>query len=1287
MAKPFANSQQYNGDLIDSYIMELQIGSNTDDGGLAQMRSIQLGKLKSYLKEGMGATFNYRGKYGTLPTDLAVGDSFVASMTFTVGGQTYEEGHLYAWNGTSWDDITDIFTQYAQQAEVDSINERLTEAEEKIDALSGFIFKGEATRATLPTPSASNQGWVYYLTDESIYVASDGTQWVTVMSFVGQTIAEGDTTHAPSSDAVYKALAERDAKDADLQSQIVNTNAELDNVEALIGGDAQVENTDPTDGESLLAQSRLIHHANLLPNGSFGRVGARSVAWNQIFDASINPQTVRAGVTIGYDGNYITLNGTASATESISGWFNLYYATGFAGKAGHRIGATLIIASGTITGNFSLRIDSVTFSPSNPTNFVNLVADSANNLIYTQGTVFDNVKITFPCVDLTAMGLASLTADQFRALFPASYYPHDEGHIYDLNPTGFRIRGINLWDEEWEGGRYDASGNKSPDNGRIRCVNPIPVTANTEYYIKIGNYAGNYCAVFEYDGDGNFIRQITPNASTHLFTTSGNCCYITFFLSDLYGTSYNHDVQICDNSLPTSIKTTYHPSEHHIVETTQIANGHYVNDSCYDYVENVIEDGIVKGKNHTVVGSYTFTGNETWTRETSGAIYIFRSALTGKKVGLDNLLILGYATTDVASSSAMPDKSVRGHATSPTMLLFRDDSFNDATSFAQSLAGRTIYFGIANETITDCEPLRSFGISDYSTVEPITPQDELVNRIDVPFSVKSVSANTLIEQIIQNTADIAEEKTTRTAQVSALEKRVTNLELKTGDQFDVDYPSDTYGMDGVPSNVEPYAQGKVLKGVSRVKNSLINSAFHAGSASNGITPSFNYSTLSIGFTGTATAYADAIAIDAYPCLTLGHVYAVGLKPLSGFTISDNYNYINEIVGSYVFTATSTYFNIRGRVASGTTVNYSSPISLLDLTQYFANDPAVNVSTLTIADIQQKYPWLLVSSDNDSGSEVHSVYNGFKSKSRNLFNGIWEVGYLNPSNGSVISSSGYKTTDYIPIKPLTEFYIMGTQTSPDSVNVAYYGQNKEFIYHVGSVLTGLNRTFTTQSGVYYMRITITNASTKTEGFMLNQSDNQNGTFTEYFEDTLTLPTPVELRSAGSVADTDELNVEVEVDREKVRKRRQTKKISPYVFDGVTDVSSSSTGWMTNCYSFRISTAKSLELDAKVTVNTLCSRYIISMTPSSVVGSFWLYKDAEGLVIYINHDNNTMGMTAFKALLQSNPITFNFIRETPVVTLSDPILDNYIKVEPNGTVEPVQSQSPEVDSAMTAEYMAA
>lgn len=1291
MAKPFANSQQYNGDLIDSYIMELQIGSTTDDGGLAQMRSIQLGKLKSYLKEGMGATFNYRGKYGTLPTDLAVGDSFVASLTFTVGGQTYEEGHLYAWNGTSWDDITDIFTQYAQQAEVDSINERLTEAEEKIDALSGFIFKGDATRATLPTASASNQGWVYYLTDESIYVASDGTQWVTVMSFVGQTIAEGDTTHAPSSDAVYKALAERDAKDADLQSQIVNTNAELDNVEAFIGGDAQVENTDPTEGESLLAQSRLIHHANLLPNGDFGRVGARSVAWKQLVEDSNFSDVSKWGTTNGSFSvanniGTLTLNGATGA---------VYQRERFALQSGHVYLCAVDIQASNST--MQVRISNAyggsdVFAQKN-TNWQTLktkwTCATTGQHLYPQiyandASANDTVQVrNFVIFDLTVMGLDSLTADQFRAKFPASYYPNDTGHIYDLNPTGFRIRGINLWDEEWEYGFLNATtGQPEDSSSRVRSKNYIPVESQKTYYGYFGSIStANWALMFCYDANKNFLGYVSAGLANVSCTTLVGTAFIKFYY--VSSSPYANDIQICDNSISTSIKTTYHPYEEHTVETPQISDGHYINDSVYDYVENVTEDGVLKGKKHTVVGSYTFTGNETWVRETAGAIYIFRSALTGKKVGLDNLLMSGYVTTDVASSSAMPDKSVRGHATSPTMLLFRDDSFNDATSFAQSLAGRTIYFGIANETITDCEPLRSFPISDYCTVEPITPQTELVNRIDVPFSVKSVSANTLIEQITQNTADIAEEKAIRSAQVSALDKRVTNLELKTGDQFEVDYPSDTYGMDGVPSNVEPYAEVKVLKGVGRGTNNLANPVVRE-SETYGVTYK-TYADGKVTLVGTATTSFNFVICTVD--IISGHTYLLsnyGAKmPISATNLPNVQVYAPNVITTVEIreNATTNYAlgqsvgtgqaDLRLRIENGNTYNLEMYPFLTDMNIYFNG----NIPTgLDIAMIQQKYPELLIPSDYGT-SAVFPTYTAMKSKGVNLWDEEWETGYIDWTGNNAPQSNRIRSKNYIPVLPSTLLYYK----APKNLQIFYYDIEKNLISYESSSMSNVSRT--TPSNCYYIRFYT--YDTSYGGTYLHDiqicldSYADKTTYHPYMTDTLTLPTPVTPKGVGAVSE-----------EYFPKTGRVTHPLRSYTFTGNETGFSSATVGRVYLYVAEISPIIKIPSSRRDKANILCVGWIPIDDNHLESNSMQISVGTSGQIGFCLTKTTEAGsVDALKAYLQNHETTIYFGLATPDPdTYVDPLPDNHIKVEPNGTVKAVQSQSPEVDSAMTVEYMA-
>ena len=106
--------------------------------------------------------------------------------------------------------------------------------------------------------------------------------------------------------------------------------------------------------------------------------------------------------------------------------------------------------------------------------------------------------------------------------------------------------GVNLWDETWEKGAYNSSGGKSENNDYIRCVNPIIVKPNTNYYFK--STAGRICF---YDETNTFISRSEPFYNA-VFTTPSNCYYITFFSTQ--SGDYANDVSI---NYPSS-DTTYH---------------------------------------------------------------------------------------------------------------------------------------------------------------------------------------------------------------------------------------------------------------------------------------------------------------------------------------------------------------------------------------------------------------------------------------------------------------------------------------------------------------------------------------------------------------------------------------------------------------------------------------------------------------------------------------------------------------------------------------------------------
>ena len=98
--------------------------------------------------------------------------------------------------------------------------------------------------------------------------------------------------------------------------------------------------------------------------------------------------------------------------------------------------------------------------------------------------------------------------------------------------------GFNLWDEQWESGKYSATGVKENDGSKIRSKNYIPAVPNTTYYF----YATGSLHVCYYDADKTFISYVDTGSQAR--TTPSNCYFITFSMFNAYGTTYNNDISI-----------------------------------------------------------------------------------------------------------------------------------------------------------------------------------------------------------------------------------------------------------------------------------------------------------------------------------------------------------------------------------------------------------------------------------------------------------------------------------------------------------------------------------------------------------------------------------------------------------------------------------------------------------------------------------------------------------------------------------------------------------------------
>jgi hypothetical protein len=109
---------------------------------------------------------------------------------------------------------------------------------------------------------------------------------------------------------------------------------------------------------------------------------------------------------------------------------------------------------------------------------------------------------------------------------------------------------INLWNEEWESGYYDASGNPQPNANAIRSKNFIQVMPNM--VIRPINGTDNNGRFNFYDKDKNWIG--TTTGYNYNITIPSNCYYMLISTGTAYGNTYKNDISI---NYP-STDTSYH---------------------------------------------------------------------------------------------------------------------------------------------------------------------------------------------------------------------------------------------------------------------------------------------------------------------------------------------------------------------------------------------------------------------------------------------------------------------------------------------------------------------------------------------------------------------------------------------------------------------------------------------------------------------------------------------------------------------------------------------------------
>lgn len=281
--------------------------------------------------------------------------------------------------------------------------------------------------------STIKDGTIVYITDDKTVILYDKAEMEKIAAQVA-TDRKAAETAAQTAQAVADSLPDdyvtAVGKIAENTAEIANvklTDKELQRrVNALYDMGNGVTHKFETDTDTAYAKT--------VPTGaklmSVKNIGGRSIVWNQLVKP-VPTEVTQTGVkfTFSSDG-IITLNGTATTTG------NAVSLQSVKNQKGHKYLMVANPLSG-VYGEDQLMFSSQAFGRDITGQGAIITNESSNAVWYYtiyvyEGVTYDNVKLQPQIFDLTLIfgsGNEPSTAEEFRAMFPATYYPYNAGEI------------------------------------------------------------------------------------------------------------------------------------------------------------------------------------------------------------------------------------------------------------------------------------------------------------------------------------------------------------------------------------------------------------------------------------------------------------------------------------------------------------------------------------------------------------------------------------------------------------------------------------------------------------------------------------------------------------------------------------------------------------------------------------------------------------------------------------------------------------------------------------------
>ena len=586
--------------------------------------------------------------------------------------------------------------------------------------------------------------------------------------------------------------------------------------------------------------------------------------------------------------------------------------------------------------------------------------------------------------------------------------------------------------------------------------------------------------------------------------------------------------------------------------------------------------------------------------------------------------------------------------------------------------------------------LNKFSIGGASPVTIVNQPDSVTQVGD---ALSAGNLNDLEDRIEDAFDDVDTELATKADEqdvtnlnnaINQLDHRLENIEQSKGDYIVSAYKDGSV----TPSGKGKWCVVEGVEGVSRVENNIIT---------NGNFESASGWSFALGGTGGSYSVADNIVKIIFGnnnsifqiyrsgsylgfSYTSGHSYLVFVKVrlsvnasvrVVQYETNNIHNGSNITVKANQWTLIPLLFtagasgqfetNVQsiGGMSQGDVIE-AKEFVVTDLSVYFGG--TIPSDADTIAKIQTNYPHLLLPSDYGTRI-VDWTGNGVRAVGVNIWDEEWKLGNYSDSTGEYVNAGNYVISkNPIPILPNYTYYCNTL------LRKFYYDADMNYIGNTAN----LDSAFTTPANAFYMNIRV-HQETGAYNHDVQVCDNAlssevKNTYHPYQSNTLSFPS-ISLKSAGSVRDTLELNVEVDG----VERRRQTTRV------GSITVSGSSVGLQTDAYTnidyYFANKPSNYKYNNTSSADGLMIQNYPKILNYPVGGAYDTTANVgvafTGFIYARLVFGFAKGTTLEQAQSALNGLTINYELAEESVTLSDPIIDNTLLTESGGRLSTVQT----------------